>query len=151
MTRIEIIDCENANHKIAMMINDDRMDFADDVYLAISKHDGLSSRQIKKLESFRESCNGPIMVRGYYFGDNGSNYIASREFDWIRYDVYETDSNVFIEYSTRIHGDRPCVYNMSKDNYKDIDAALNEIHRLESFGETSNKIMSRIWVGRCVY
>lgn len=151
MTRIEIIDCENVNHKIVMMISDERMDFVDDVYCAIKKHDGLSPRQIQKLESFKESCNGPIMVNGYYFGDNGSNYIASREFDWTCFDVYEADSNVFIKYDTRVQGDRPCVYKMSKDNYKDIDTALNEIHRLESFGETSNKIMSRIWMGRRVY
>lgn len=32
MTRIEIIDCENVNHKIAMMISDERTNFVDDVY-----------------------------------------------------------------------------------------------------------------------
>lgn len=151
MRKIEIIDCCNIEHKIAMMISDNKMDFVDDVYCAIQKNEGLSPNQVKKLQDFRESCNGPIMVHGYYFGDNGSNYIASREFDWTCYDVYESDGNVFIEYSTRVQGDRSCVYNMSKDNYKDIDAALEEIHRMGAWGEFDNKIMSLIWVGRCVY
>lgn len=133
MRRIEIIDCENANHKIAMMISDDRMDFADDVYLAISRREGLSPRQAQKLESFKASCSGPIMVNGYYFDDNESNYIAYREFDWTRYDIYATDCNVFIEYSTRIHGDRGCVYKMSKDKYKGLDSALDEIDTMKPF------------------
>lgn len=151
MRKIEIIDCCNIEHKISMIISDNKMNFFDDVYCAIKKNEGLSQNQVKKLQSFRESCNGPIMVHGYYFGDNGSNYIASREFDWTCFYVYEADGNVFIEYSTRVHGDRPCVYKMSKDNYKDIDATLDEIHRMESLGEYNNKIMSRIWVGSRIY
>lgn len=151
MRKIEIIDCCNIEHKIAMMISDDKMCFSDNVYCAIKKNEGLSPNQVTKLQDFRKSCNGPIMVHGYYFGDNGSNYISSREFDRVCFDVYEADGNVFIEYNTRVQGDSPRVYKMSKDNYKNIDGVLDEIHRMESCGESSNKIMSRIWVGRCVY
>ena len=99
-----------------MMISENCMDFRDDVYHAISKHTGLSKKQIAKLEDFRESCKGPFMVPGYQFCDNGANYIASREFDWCDYDVYEAEGYVFIQYNTRVQGDSDCVVKMAKDN-----------------------------------
>ena len=67
MKKIEIVDCCNRNHKIRMMISDSRMDFRDDVYISLEEQKGLSVKQIKKLNEFRNSCNGPIMVGGYYF------------------------------------------------------------------------------------
>ena len=53
MKKIEVIDCCNTEHKITMVISDDRMDFVDDVYCALEKNEGLSNKQIKKLQDFR--------------------------------------------------------------------------------------------------
>lgn len=142
MKKIEIIDCCNENHKITMMISENCMDFRDDVYHAISKHTGLSETQIAKLEDFRESCKGPFMVPGYQFCDNGADYIASREFDWCDYDVYEAEGYVFIQYNTRVQGDRDCVVKMAKDKYRGLNQAIEDMHEDPE---------GYYWIGRKVY
>ena len=129
MKKIDIIDCCNENHKITMMISDNCMDFSDDVYNAIFLHKGLSSRQLVKLEDFRKSCKGPYMVQGYHFFDNGANYVASRVFDWCGYYVFVVDGNVFIEYETRVQGDRPFVVKMAKDNYQGLNKAIEDMQK----------------------
>ena len=89
MKKIEIIDCCNRNHKISMMISDFRLDFADDVYCALEIQEGLSDKQIKKLNDFRKSCPGPIMVDGLYFSDNDAEYLGSKDFYWTCYNFYK--------------------------------------------------------------
>ena len=148
MKKIDIIDCLNSEHKITMMINEDNIDFVDDVYLSIEKHVSLSGKQLKKLQDFRESCPGPIMVKGYYFSPNNSDYIGGREFNWTSYDVYESNGFVFVHYITRIQGDRDFVVKISKDDYKGLNAIINDIHTWGAIGQSSFNI---IWRGHKIY
>lgn len=142
MTKIEIIDCCNENHKIAMMISEKCMDFQDDVYNAIYLHRDLSPRQIAKLENFRKSCKGPFMVPRYEFCENGADFIASREFQWTNYYVYEAEGYVFIIYNTCIQGDRPCVVKIAKDKYRGINQAIENMHEYPE---------DYYWVGQKIY
>lgn len=148
MRKIEIIDCCNTMHKIAMMISDDRMDFADDVYFALVKNDGLSSKQIKKLEDFRKSCTGPIMVNRYYFGDNNADHIRGCYFNWCSYDVYSAQSFIFVRYITCIEGDRDFVVRVAKDEYKGLDAIIDDIHTWRAIGSKSFDV---VWMGNKIY
>ena len=148
MKKIEIIDCCNTEHKITMMISDDRMDFVDDVYCALERHDGLSSKQIKKLEDFRKSCPGPIMVEGYYFSNNNSDYIDGRYFDWNSYDVYQANGFVFVHYKTSIQGDRDLVLKVVKDGYKGLGTIRDDINTWKSIGQCSPEV---IWHGHKIY
>ena len=95
MKKIEIVDCCNRYHKISMMISDSRMDFSDDVYMSLENQKGLSDKQIKKLNNFRKSCLGPIMVDGLYFSDNDSEYLGSKNFAWTCYYFYKANGFVF--------------------------------------------------------
>lgn len=148
MKKIEIIDCCNTEHKITMMIREGYLDFVDDVYCALEKHKGLSSKQIKKLEDFRKSCPGPIIVEGYYFSDNDTNYLGGRDFDWTSYDVYEAQGFVFVHYKTSIQGDRDLVVKVAKDEYKGLDAIREDIHTWRSIGQRSFKV---VWRGHKIY
>ena len=148
MKKIEVIDCCNTEHKITMVISDDRMDFVDDVYCALEKNEGLSNKQIKKLQDFRKSCPGPIMVEGYYFSDNDAIYLGGRDFDWTSYHVYEAQGFIFVHYTTRVQGDRDLVVKVAKDQYKGLKATREDIHRWKAIGQGSFEV---VWSGHKVY
>lgn len=124
------------------------MDFVDDVYCAIEKHDGLSSNQIKKLEDFRKSCPGPIMVEDYYFSDNGADYLGGLEYDWTSFDAYEADGFVFVHYKTRIQGDRDFVVKIAKDEYKGLKRTCEDFHIWRAIGQGS---LAEMWRGHKIY
>ena len=148
MKKIEVIDCCNTEHKITMVISDDRMDFVDDVYCALEKNEGLSNKQIKKLQDFRKSCPGPIMVEGYYFSDNDAEYLGGREFDWTSFDFYEAEGFVFAHYKTRVQGDRDFVVKLPKDQYKGLKATREDIHTWKAIGQGSFEV---VWSGHKIY
>lgn len=103
------------------------MDFCDDVYHAIGKYDGLSQKQIAKIQKFKNECEGPIMVAGAYFDKNNADHKSSREYSWTEYNVYETQDYIFVEYSTRIQGDSDFVVRLDKDKYTKLDIVIEEI------------------------
>ena len=148
MKKIDIIDCLNSEHKITMMINEDHIDFVDDVYSSIEKHVGLSGKQLKKLQDFRESCPGPIMVKYYYFSPNNSDYLGGRDFDWTSYDFYEAEGFVFAHYKTRVQGDRDFVVKLAKDKYKGMKATREDIHIWQAIGQGSFEV---VWRGHKIY
>lgn len=148
MTKIDIIDCCNQEHTISLVINDNRMDFVDDVYFAIEKYEGLSPRQVKKLEDFRLSCNGPIMVKNYFFNSNNAEYICSKSSNWVSIDLYEADGFVFAHYLTSVQGDRDFVMRLSKDEYKGLQDIIDNIHWWRVTGDCPYKV---IWIGHKIY
>ena len=124
------------------------MDFVDDVYFTIEKYEGLSPRQVKKLEDFRLSCNGPIMVKNYFFNSNNAEYICSKSSNWVSIDLYEADGFVFAHYLTSVQGDRDFVMRLSKDEYKGLEDIIDNIHRWRVTGDCPYKI---IWIGHKIY
>lgn len=147
MRKIELIDCENFSHKIALMISDDRMDFRDDVYCAITEHEGLSDRQIAKLEAFEQSCPGPYMVPGLYYSDNGAEAIPCRKFDFSTIYACRGESYVHIEVCKSIVGQRGEAYRIPKEHYKGLDSILEDISMMNFNGESEAGHLSRIWQG----
>ena len=63
--KITIVDCANFDNKINIIIYDDHIASQDSVYCAVELHEGLSQRQIDKIEKFKRSCEGMYMVYGY--------------------------------------------------------------------------------------
>ena len=124
------------------------MDFCDDVYCAIEKLEGLSNKQMKKLQDFRKSCTGPIMVEGCYFSDNDADYLGGRDFDWNSYNVYEAQGFVFVHYKTSIQGDRDSVCKLAKEEYKGLDATIEDIRIFGSIGQRSFEV---VWSGHKIY
>lgn len=124
------------------------MSFSDDVYHAIEKQEGLSNKQMKKLQDFRKSCPGPIMVKGCYFSDNNADYLGGRDFDWNSYDVYEAQGLVFVHYNTSIQGDRDSVVKIAKEEYKGVYATIEDIHIWGSMGLRSFEV---VWWGHKIY
>ena len=148
MKKIEIIDCCNRNHKISMMISDFRMDFADDVYCALEIQEGLSDKQIKKLNDFRKSCHGPIVVDGWYFSDNDAEYLGSKNFDWTCYNFYKADGFVFVHYSTRVQGERDFLFKYALENYNGKGNAIEDFNLWRSIGQRSFEV---VWHGSKIY
>lgn len=144
MKKIDIIDCCNLEHKISLLINDDRMDFVDDVYFAIESEEGLSLSQVQKLEDFRLSCNGPIMVKDYFFNYNNARYMCDKSSNWVSINLYEADGFVFAHYRTTVQGDRDFVMRLSKDEYKGLDDVVDFIHWWKATGDCPYKV---IWIG----
>ena len=103
------------------------MDFSDDVYFAIGKYEGLSKKQVAKIQKFKNECEGPIMVAGAYFDQNNADYKYSREYSWTEYNVYEAQGYIFVEYGTRIQGDRDFVVRLDKDKYTRLDQVIEDI------------------------
>lgn len=148
MKKIEIVDCCNINHKISMMISDSRMDFSDDVYISLEKQKGLSDKQIQKLNNFRKSCPGPIMVDGLYFSDNDSEYLGSKNFAWTCFNFYKANGFVFVYYYTMVEGDREFVFKYALENYKGMESAREDFHRWRTIGQSSFDI---VWYGPKIY
>ena len=148
MKKIEIVDCCNRNHKIRMMISDSRMDFRDDVYISLEEQKGLSVKQIKKLNEFRNSCNGPIMVGSYYFSENDSECLGSLFYRWTSYHFYKADGFVFVHYVTSVEGDRDFVFKYALENYKGMENARDDFNRWRAIGQRSFDI---VWYGSKIY
>ena len=125
------------------------MDFVDDVYCAIEIGEELSNKQLKKLQDFRKSCPGPIMVKGYYFSDNDAEYLGGRDFDWTSYHVYEAEGFVFVHYTTRVQGDRDLVVKVAKDEYKGLDAIIEDINIWGVLGQRGT--FEVVWRGHKIY
>lgn len=146
MRKIELIDCENFSHKIALMISDDKGTF-----YAIAEHEGLSDRQIAKLEAFEQSCPGPYMVPGLYYSDNRTHEIVCSESDFSTIYVYSGESYIHIEFHKRIQGQRSEAYRIPKEHYKGIDSILEDISMMNFNGESEAGYLSRIWQGPVIY
>lgn len=151
MKKIEIFDCGNSEKKIGLYVNDERMDFADDVYAALVNHYGLSACQIKKLESFVGSCAGPIVVPGLYWDENGEEQIGCKEFQWVSVYAYESEGIVYVEISPRISGERKTVYKIDAEKFAGIEDALEKINIMENNGESRSKFASRVFLGPRIY
>ena len=144
MKKIEIIDCLNTDHKIALIISERCKCFEADVYFALEKHEGLSNRQIKQLEDFCKSCPGPIMVDGYYFGQNNARWLAPHypNGSWCYY-AYEAKGFVFVHYSTSVFADRCYAIKVAKDMYKGMDWIEHDLDKWAIDGYSS-----LVWQGR---
>lgn len=140
MRKIELINCENFSHKIALMISDG-------AYYAIAEHEGLSDRQVAKLKAFEQSCPGPYMVPGLYYSDNRAHEIACREFDFSTIYVYSGEIYFHIEVHKRIQGQRSEAYRIPKEHYKGLDSILEDISMMNFNGESEAGHLSRIWQG----
>ena len=148
MTKIEIVDCCNFEHKISLMIKEARMELSSDVYFAVGKYEGISSKQAKKIQDFRNSCPGPIMVKDYYCDDNGAQYIEGRDFEWTSYDVYEAAGFIFVHYSTRVQGDHDILARIEKANYKGLESFREDFGRWRAIGQRNFEV---IWRGSKIY
>ena len=146
MRKIDIIDCENFEHKISLRINEDCIDFVDDVYHALSGKT-LSKGQAKKLHDFRESCNGPIMVPHYQYDYNSTDIIAEKGLIY----AYKTEKYIHLEWQTNIQGHRPDAYRIAVNDYKGLEDLLEKIHMMCFYGDDKLGSLERIWTGRKVY
>ena len=146
MKKIEIIDCENFEHKISLIIAENCVDFADDVYHALSDKT-LPKGQAKKLHDFRVSCSGPIMVPNYHYDSNLADIIEAKGLIY----VYGTGKYIHIEIGTNIQGRNPQAYRTPISDYKGLIEILDDIHRMSFYGGDKLDTLERIWVGRKVY
>lgn len=119
--KITIVDCANFDNKINIIIYDDHMAFQDSVYCAVELHEGLSQRQIDKIENFKKSCEGMYMVYGYLCS---SLWQAdeSEEWDFGGYVVYYTKDWVQVYVGTRVQGQRPRAYRVKREDYKGFES-----------------------------
>lgn len=119
--KITIVDCANFDNKINIIIYDDHMAFQDSVYCAVELHEGLSQRQIDKIEKFKRSCEGMYMVYGYLCS---SLWQAdeSEEWDFGGYVVYYTKDWVQVYVDTRVQGHRPNAYRVKREDYKGYES-----------------------------
>lgn len=133
--KITIVDCANFDNKINIIIYDDHMAFQDSVYCAVELHEGLSQRQIDKIERFKKSCEGMYMVYGYLCT---SLWQAdeSEEWDFGGYVVYYTKDWVQVYHGTRVQGQRPRAYRVKREDYK---------------GYESLRDSDEIWRGQRIY
>lgn len=129
-TKITIVDCANFNNKITMIINDDKLTTQDSIYSAVELHEGLSQRQIDKIEKFKRSCEGMYMVYGYLCKSLWQPD-ESKEWDFNGYDVYYTKDWVQVYHWTRVQGHRPNAYRVKREDYKGYESLRdsNEIWR----------------------
>lgn len=151
MTKIEIIDCEDFNHKINMMIDDSQADLIDAIYFSIEKNIGISKSQIKKLDLFKKSCKGPIMVHDYSYIDNGAKEIYSRDFDFSSIHVYLGEFYIHIYERVKISGKYDIAYRIPKDKYIDIEQIRENISIMKFQGLKEYDSLSYIWHGQKVY
>ena len=133
--KITIVDCANFDNKINIIIYDDHMAFQDSVYCAVELHEGLSQRQIDKIERFKKSCEGMYMVYGYICKSLWQPD-ESKEWDWNGYDVYYTKDWVQVYVWTRFQGHRPHAYRVKREDYK---------------GYESLRESDEIWRGQRIY
>lgn len=128
--KITIVDCANFDNKINIIIYDDHMAFQDSVYCAVELHEGLSQRQIDKIEKFKKSCEGMYMVYGYLCKSLWRPD-ESKEYDFNGYDVYYTKDWVQVYHWTRVQGHRPNAYRVKREDYKGYESLRdsNEIWR----------------------
>ena len=134
-TRITIKDCANFDNKITMVINDDKLTTQESVYSAIELHEGLSQRQIDKIEKFKRSCEGMYMVN-YQLCKSIWQPDESKEWDFNGYDVYYTKDWVQVYHWTRVQGDRPRAYRVKREDYK---------------GYESLRDSDEMWTGQRIY
>lgn len=146
MRKIDIIDCENFEHKISLMIKEDCMDFADDVYHALSGKT-LSKAQVKKLQGFRELCNGPIMVPHYHYDNNSTDIIVENGLIY----AYKTEKYIHLEWDTNIQDHRPAAYRIPVHDYKGFEDLLEKIQMMCFYGDSKFGTLEQIWTGRKVY
>lgn len=128
--KITIVDCANFDNKINIIIYDDHMATQDSVYSAVELHEGLSQRQIDKIERFKKSCEGMYMVYGYLCSSLWQPD-ESKEWDFNGYDVYYTKDWVQVYHWTRVQGSRPHAYRVKREDYKGYESLRdsNEIWR----------------------
>ena len=112
-TKITIVDCANFDNKINIIIYDDHLTTQESVYSAIESHEGLSQRQIDKIEKFKRSCEGMYMVYGYLCKSLWQPD-ESKEWDFNGYDVYYTKDWVQVYHWTRVQGHRPNAYRVKR-------------------------------------
>lgn len=146
MRKIDIIDCENFEHKISLIIKEYRLEFVDSIYYALSGRT-LSKGQAKKLQDFEMSCNGPIMVPNYYYYYNSMDIIAEKDLIF----AYRTEKYIHVEWGTNIQGDRPCAYRIPVHDYKGFEDLLEKIHMMCFYGDDKRGTLERIWTGTKVY
>ena len=120
-TKITIVDCANFDNKINIIIYDDHIATQDSVYCAVELHEGLSQRQINKIENFKKSCEGMYMVNGYLCKSLWQPD-ESKEWDFNGYDVYHTKYWVQIYHWTRVQGHRPNAYRVKREDYKGYES-----------------------------
>ena len=128
--KITIVDCANFDNKINIIIYDDHIAYQDSVYCAVELHEGLSQRQIDKIEKFKKSCEGMYMVYGYLC-ESLWQPDESKEWDFNGYDVYYTKDWVQVYHWTRVQGHRPNAYRVKREDYKGYESLRdsNEIWR----------------------
>lgn len=119
--RITIKDCANFDNKITIVINDDKLTTQESVYSAVELHEGLSQRQIDKIEKFKKSCEGMYMVYGYLC-ESLWQPDESKEWDFNGYDIYYTKDWVQVYHWTRVQGHRPNAYRVKRENYKGYES-----------------------------
>ena len=120
-TKITIVDCANCDNKINIIIYDDHLTTQDSVYCAVELHEGLSQRQIDKVEKFKRSCEGMYMVN-YQLCKSIWQPDESKEYDFNGYDVYYTKDWVQVYHSTRVQGHRPRAYRVKREDYNGYES-----------------------------
>ena len=133
--KITIVDCANFDNKINIIIYDDHLTTQDSVYCAVELHEGLSQRQIDKIEKFKRSCEGMYMVN-YQLCKSIWRPDESKEWDFNGYDVYYTKDWVQVYHWTRVQGHRPRAYRVKREDYK---------------GYESLRESDEIWRGQRIY
>ena len=119
--KITIVDCANFDNKINMIIYDNHLAIQESVYSAVELHEGLSQRQIDKVEKFKRSCEGMYMVN-YQLCKSIWQPDESKEWDFNGYDVYYTKDWVQVYHWTRVQGDRPRAYRVKREDYKGYES-----------------------------
>ena len=119
--KITIVDCANFDNKINIIIYDDHLTTQESVYCAVELHEGLSQRQIDKIEKFKRSCEGMYMVYGYLCKSLWQPD-ESKEWAFNGYDVYYTKDWVQVYHWTRIQGHRPNAYRVKREDYKGYES-----------------------------
>lgn len=134
-SKITIVDCANFDNKINIIINDDKLTTQESVYSAVELHEGLSQRQIDKIEKFKRSCEGMYMVYGYLC-ESLWQPDESKEWAFNGYDIYYTKDWVQVYHRTRVLGHRPHAYRVKIEDYK---------------GYESLRDSDEIWRGQKIY
>ena len=119
--KITIVDCANFDNKINIIIYDDHLTTQESVYCAVELNEGLSQRQIDKIEKFKRSCEGMYMVYGYLCKSLWQPD-ESKEWAFNGYDVYYTKDWVQVYHWTRIQGHRPNAYRVKREDYKGYES-----------------------------
>ena len=144
--KIKIFDCSDFNHNLTMIIPDLGYNPRENVYCVLEKHDGLSPRQIAKLEAFKQSCRGLYMVPWQICGSIHQP-IFRKEFFFNAIEVYQAGNYVHILCRTSVQGQREYAYRVRASVYN-YERAVAEILKAQEVGDSD--YVTEVWCGRNV-